>query len=49
MALKLILRLAHDVGVSHIQIYDDFLLVIQWMHKKIVMRNFTLQPLYNEV
>jgi ribonuclease HI len=34
MALKLVLRLAQEFGVSQIQIFGDSLLVIQWMHKE---------------
>jgi hypothetical protein len=49
MALKLVLKLAQESGVSHIQIYGDLLLVIQWMCKEITLRNFTLQPLFNDV
>jgi ribonuclease HI len=49
MALKLVLRLAQEFGVTQLQIFGDSMLVIQWMHKEIALRNFTLQPLYDEV
>jgi hypothetical protein len=49
MALELVLRLSQEFCVSQIQIIGDSLLVIQWMHKEIVLRNFTLQPLYDDV
>jgi hypothetical protein len=48
MALKLVFRLAQEFGVSHIQNFGDSLFAIQWMHKEILLRNFTLQNLmYN--
>jgi ribonuclease HI len=49
MALKLVLRLAQEFGVSQIQIFGDSLLVIQWLCKETTLRNFTLQPLYDDV
>jgi ribonuclease HI len=49
MALKLVLKLAQELGVSHLQIYDDSLLVIQWIHKEITLIKFTLQTLFNDV
>jgi ribonuclease HI len=49
MALKLVLSLAQEFGVSQIQIFGDSLLVIQWMCKEMVLRNFTLQPLFDDV
>jgi hypothetical protein len=29
--------------------FGVFVLVIQWMHKEITLRNFTLQPMFNKV
>lgn len=49
MALKLVLKLAQELGVTQLQIYGDSMLVIQWMRKEIAVRNFTLHPLYDEV
>jgi ribonuclease HI len=49
MALKLVLKLAQEYGLTQLQIFGDSDLVIQWMHKEIVVMNFTLRPLYNEV
>jgi hypothetical protein len=49
MALKLVLRLAQESGVTHIQICFDSLPIIQWMCKEITLMNFTLQPLFNDV
>jgi hypothetical protein len=50
MALKLVFRLAQEFGVSHIQNFGDSLFAIQWMHKEILLRNFTLQTLmYNHI
>jgi ribonuclease HI len=49
MALKLVLKLAQEFGVTQLQFFGDSKLVIQWMHKEIALRNFTLQPLYDEV
>jgi ribonuclease HI len=49
MALKLVLMLAQEYGITHIQIFGDSLLVIQWMRKESILRNFTLQPLFYDV
>lgn len=49
MALKLVLRLAKEFGVTHFQIFDDSMLVIQWMREEIAARKFTLQASYDEV
>jgi hypothetical protein len=49
MALKLVLMLAWEHGVTHIQIFGDSLLVIQWMKQELVLRNFMLQPLFLDV
>jgi ribonuclease HI len=43
------LKLTKESRASHIQIYGDSLLVIQWMYEEITPRNFTLQPLSNDV
>jgi ribonuclease HI len=49
MALKLVLKLAQEFGVTQLQIFGDSMLVIKWMHKEISLGNFTLRPLYDEV
>jgi ribonuclease HI len=49
MALKLVLMLAQENGVSQIQIYGDSLLVIQWMKGEFNLHNFTLQPLFHDI
>jgi len=46
MALKLVLMLAHEYGITPIQISGYLLLVIQWMRKESVLKNFTPQPLF---
>jgi hypothetical protein len=48
-ALKLGLKLDQESRVSHLQIYGDSLLFIQWILKEITLRNFTIEPLFNEV
>jgi ribonuclease HI len=42
MALKLVLKLAQEFGVTQLQFFGDSKLVIQWMCKEIALRNFTL-------
>jgi ribonuclease HI len=49
MALKLVLTLAQEQGISQIQIYGDSLLVIQWMKGEFNLCNFTLQPLFHDI
>jgi ribonuclease HI len=49
MALKLLLQLAQEHGVQQIQIFGDSLLVIKWIRKEAQIRNFTLQPLYDDI
>jgi ribonuclease HI len=49
LALKLVLLLALEKGISHIQIYGDSLLVIQWMKGDFSLHNFTLQPLFQDI
>jgi len=49
MAPKLVLMLTQQNGVSHIQIYGDSLLVIQWMKGEYNFWNFTLQPLFHDI
>jgi len=47
MALKLVLRLAQEFGLSQIQLFGDSLLVIQCLRKETTLVNFTLPPLYD--
>jgi ribonuclease HI len=37
MALKMVLKLAQEFGVTQLQIFGDSNLVIQWMHKEIAL------------
>jgi hypothetical protein len=41
--------LAQEYGVSQMQIFGDSLLVIQWLRKEASIKNFTLQPLYDDI
>ena len=49
MALKLVMKLAQEFGVTQLQIFGDSMLVIKWMRKEVALGNFTSQPLYDEV
>jgi ribonuclease HI len=49
MALKLLLTLALEYRVTHLQVFGHSLLVIKCMRKKFVLGSFTLQPLFDEV
>jgi ribonuclease HI len=49
MALKLVLKLEQEFDGTHLQFFGPSKLSIQWMHKEIALRNFTLQPLFDEV
>jgi hypothetical protein len=42
LALKLVLMLSQEHGVTHMQIFEDLLLVIKWMRHDLASRNFTL-------
>jgi ribonuclease HI len=48
MALNLILFLALEHGVTHLQIYGDSFLAIKW-RQEWALRNFTLQPLFQDI
>lgn len=45
----LLLTLAREHGVSHLQIFRDSLLVIKCMRQEFALRNYTLQPLLLDV
>ena len=48
MASKLTLTLVVNYGVSKLQIFGDSLLVIKWVKKENMSRNFTLHNLMDE-
>lgn len=49
MALKLVLMLSWEHGVTQFQLFGDSLLVIQWIKQESVLRNFILQLLFLDV
>jgi ribonuclease HI len=49
LASKLALTLATEYGIIRIQIFGDLLLIMNWFNKKFTLRNFTLQPLFDEI
>jgi ribonuclease HI len=49
LALKLTFTLTTEYGITRIQIFGDLLLIMNWFNKKFTLRNFTLQPLFDEI
>lgn len=49
MSLKLSLTLAAEHSVNNLQVFGDSMLVIKWMQNEYTLRNFTLQPLMEEI
>ena len=49
MDLHLSMPFAIEKTVKNLQIYKDSLLIIKWMNKKYVRRNYILQYILNEV
>jgi hypothetical protein len=45
MALKLVLKLAQEFGVTQLQFFGDSMLVIQWMHEEITFIKFYITTL----
>jgi hypothetical protein len=41
--------LAEEYGITQLQILGYSLLVIQWLRKEASFRNFTLQPLFDDI
>jgi hypothetical protein len=47
--LKLLLLLAKERNISHLHIYGDSQLVINWMTGVYSMQNYSLQPLFQNI
>jgi ribonuclease HI len=49
MAPKLSIILAAEYGVNNPQLFGDPMLVIKWVKIEYILRNCTLQPLFDEI
>jgi ribonuclease HI len=49
MALKLLLILSAEKGAQKLQIFDNSLVVVNWMNGTNSLENFNLQPIYEEI